>query len=533
MKGFGRVLVFALGGALCAVVIAVAWYALTFDPNAYRDDIAALVRDATGRELVIEGDLEAALCPRPGLEGGRVRLGQALGCGSTPFATLTHADADLRLWPLVRYRRIEFGRVHVQGLALELHRRLDGASNWADLIELARGGKVPEARLLPGSIELSSVEVEEATVHYVDEQEHREYDLSDASLALNGIAIGAPFALDARFRLASGGRAAQVRTRADVLIAEGGAVELKTPSVALEVPAGGAHDGIEIVLEAPVARYAGDELRVDAPRVEIKSGPESHIQVSGSLAAQSLALAGNDALAVTAPALDVELKGEHVPGGGTRLRAEAPALAARVEAQTLSVNELTAEAGGLNLQATVAATGIIDAPRLAGRVTLAPFSPRTLVETLGRPLTSIADPAALARADLTAQYELSTTALRLYDLKLTLDESNITGELTLSNFAKPALRFDLAADRLVFDRYVSRDDLDTSGGAATSGHGLSLTSDGLGALDVEGSLRVAELVFAGVRANDVTLSVHGAAPPAASAAATVPGNPGGAISAKD
>ena len=51
---------------------------------------------------------------------------------------------------------------------------------------------------------------------------------------------------------------------------------------------------------------------------------------------------------------------------------------------------------------------------------------------------------------------MSTTALRLYDLKLTLDESNISGELTLTDFAKPALRFDLAADRLVFDRYVSR-----------------------------------------------------------------------------
>jgi len=533
MKGVGRVLVFALGGALCAVVIAVAWYALTFDPNAYRDDIAALVRDATGRELVIEGDLEATLFPKPGLAVGRVRLGQAPGFGSTPFVTLTHADADLRLWPLVRFRRIEFGRVRVQGLALELHRGPDGASNWADLLQLARGGKVPEARLMPGSIELSAAEIDEATVHYVDDQKRRQYDLSDGSLALNGIAIGAPFALDARFRVASGDRAAQVRTRADVLIAEDGGVGLKTPSVVLEIPAGGARDGIEIALEAPVARYAGDELRVDAPRVEIKSGPESHIQVSGSLAAQSLALVGNDALDVTAPALDVELQGEHLPRGGTRLRAEAPALAARVEAQTLSVNELSAEAAGLQLQATVAATGMIDAPRLAGRVTLAPFSPRVLMETLGRPLASIADPAALARADLTAQYELSTTALRLYDLKLTLDESNITGELTLNDFVEPALRFDLAADRLVFDRYVSRGALDTSGGTAASGHGLSLTTDGLGALDVEGSLQVAELVLAGVRASDVTLSVHGGDGPATSASATVPGNPRGAISAKD
>jgi hypothetical protein len=103
----------------------------------------------------------------------------------------------------------------------------------------------------------------------------------------------------------------------------------------------------------------------------------------------------------------------------------------------------------------------------------------------------------------------------------------------LNDFAEPALRFDLAADHLVFDRYDSRGDLDTSGGAAASGHGLSLTTDRLGALDVEGSLQVAELVLAGVRASDVTLSVRGGDGSAASAAATVPGNPRGAISAKD
>jgi AsmA protein len=85
MKGLGRALLFALAGVLAAVVIAVTWYALTFDPNAYRDDIAALVRDATGRELVIEGDLQATLFPSPGVEVGTVRLGQAAGFGTMPF----------------------------------------------------------------------------------------------------------------------------------------------------------------------------------------------------------------------------------------------------------------------------------------------------------------------------------------------------------------------------------------------------------------------------------------------------------------
>ena len=337
MKGLGRALLFALAGVLAAVVIAVAWYALTFDPNAYRDDIAALVRDATGRELVIEGDLQATLFPSPGVEVGTVRLGQAAGFGTTPFATLTRADADLRLWPLIRYRRIEFGRVRIRGTRPRAAPRARRSEQLGGSARARARGKVPEARLMPGSIELSAAEVEEATVHYVDEQKHREYDLSDGSLALNGIAIGAPFALNARFRLASGGRAVQVRTGADVLIDEGGRVELKTPSVALEVPAGGARDGIEIALEAPspaTPRTSCAWMRrasksIVARKVTYRCQDRSPRSRSRWPATTRLA--------VTAPALDVELKGEHVPGGGTHLRAEAPALAARVEAQTLSV----------------------------------------------------------------------------------------------------------------------------------------------------------------------------------------------------
>ena len=55
-------------GILVATAVAVAIFAaivfvLVFDPNDYKDKISGGVKEATGRDLVIEGDLHLSLFP--------------------------------------------------------------------------------------------------------------------------------------------------------------------------------------------------------------------------------------------------------------------------------------------------------------------------------------------------------------------------------------------------------------------------------------------------------------------------------------
>jgi AsmA protein len=170
MRRLGRIVLIGLGVALVATVIAGAWFALTFDPNAYRDKIATLVHEATGRELTIEGDLSVTLLPRLGIGVGAARLAQAPGFGPTPFATLTEMEADLRLGPLVLHRRIEIGRLRVHGVAVELMRQPDGRTNWADLGDLALRRDDAAAGGVPSSIRLSETEIDGVRVHYVDQR---------------------------------------------------------------------------------------------------------------------------------------------------------------------------------------------------------------------------------------------------------------------------------------------------------------------------------------------------------------------------
>ena len=55
-----------LGGVLVLAIVAVAVFAMTFDPNRYKGQIEAAVKEKTGRTLKLAGNLELAFWPSLG-----------------------------------------------------------------------------------------------------------------------------------------------------------------------------------------------------------------------------------------------------------------------------------------------------------------------------------------------------------------------------------------------------------------------------------------------------------------------------------
>src|SRR5437667_56502 len=53
-----RYSLYAIGGLLVLLVLGVAVFAMTFDPNRYKGQIETLVKDKTGRTLKLSGDLQ-------------------------------------------------------------------------------------------------------------------------------------------------------------------------------------------------------------------------------------------------------------------------------------------------------------------------------------------------------------------------------------------------------------------------------------------------------------------------------------------
>jgi len=143
-----KILAIAVGGLIALLVLVLLGVWLFVDPNHYKGTITRAVRDSTGRELALPGDVKLSVFPWIALELGPASLGNPSGFGSAPFASLQHASVRVRLLPLLR-REIEIGRVEVDGLDLRLVKNATGKGNWEGF-----GGKSSAPQAPAGSTAL-------------------------------------------------------------------------------------------------------------------------------------------------------------------------------------------------------------------------------------------------------------------------------------------------------------------------------------------------------------------------------------------
>src|ERR1700753_1572107 len=109
--------------ALLGVALTIVW--LTVDPNTFKPRIAAAVKQSTGRELKLSGDIKLSVFPWVSLELGSASLGNPPGFGDEPFLSIEHASVRVKLLPLLR-KRLEVAKLEVDGLDIRLRKNAHG-----------------------------------------------------------------------------------------------------------------------------------------------------------------------------------------------------------------------------------------------------------------------------------------------------------------------------------------------------------------------------------------------------------------------
>ena len=119
-----------LAGGISILIIAgllAVW--VLVNPNDYKDRIAAAIKESTGRELILKGDIKLSVFPWVALELGPASLGNPPGFGAEPFLRFNHAAVRISLWRLL-YQQMDIQRVEIDGLDLRLRRDARGTGNW-------------------------------------------------------------------------------------------------------------------------------------------------------------------------------------------------------------------------------------------------------------------------------------------------------------------------------------------------------------------------------------------------------------------
>ena len=182
-------------------LIAAISFFLLFDANDFRDDFAAQVKKATGRELTIAGDIEVSLFPWLAIDIGETHLGNAAGFSDEPFVSFNEARLSVRIMPLLLRREVSIGTALLDGLDLNLEVARNGRSNWQDLVDgsEAKGSAPHEDETGTPALDIASINIRNASVRYTDNQAGESYRLTNLNLSSGRVAQGEPLPLSTAF----------------------------------------------------------------------------------------------------------------------------------------------------------------------------------------------------------------------------------------------------------------------------------------------------------------------------------------------
>jgi AsmA protein len=196
-----KIVLWLAGGLILVGVAAVAIFALTFDPNRYKDDVERLVKERTGRTLELKGPLEMAFWPSLGAKVSGVTLSER--AAASEFLSLAAAHASVALLPLLR-GEVTVDRIRVQGLKAQIVKDKEGRFNFQDLMEPKPGAKPaakaepkkPEEGGAPVAFDIAGITIENASIAYRDLASGQALSLSDLNLETGRIAENAQGKID-------------------------------------------------------------------------------------------------------------------------------------------------------------------------------------------------------------------------------------------------------------------------------------------------------------------------------------------------
>lgn len=195
-------------------------------------------------------------------------------------------------------------------------------------------------------------------------------------------------------------------------------------------------------------------------------------------------------------ALDME-----TGNGGQAVRIQSPRIVLDLAEQTLGLEAFTAEMAKLQLDGGLTASNILDNPAFSGSLNVAGFSPAETMQSLGMAVPETADPDVLKRAKINAKMSGSGNHLMLTDLVIELDQSTLSGELSVRDFERPKIGFALTVDHIDLDRYLEP----ASGEAETED--VAMPREELQGQEVEGRINAGTLRMAGLEFSDAEVGV--------------------------
>jgi uncharacterized protein involved in outer membrane biogenesis len=184
----------AVGAVIALLALAIVAAPTLLNVEQYKPAMIAAVKQATGRELVIEGPLKLTFFPRPRISARQVRFANALGGSGAQMVDVRWIGVSPSMGALLR-GRIEVGRLTLFRPTLVLETDADGRPNW----EFSPGAGAAQPEGAPSSglhLAIGTLKIREGTLSYTNPRTNQTLKAENVELLASVGSLQGPFSFD-------------------------------------------------------------------------------------------------------------------------------------------------------------------------------------------------------------------------------------------------------------------------------------------------------------------------------------------------
>jgi AsmA protein len=631
-----RYLLYFFGFLVVLIVAAVILAPRFVDPNDFKPKIVSIVKEKTGRDIIIDGDIKLSVFPWIGVSLGKVELKELPIFGTQELLAINSADVKVKLLPLIS-KKVEVDRVVLDGLKLNLVKLEDGIANWETLggskdnQQPEQTEKSPTDPASPekddtdsseqggfavSALSVGGITLTDAHISFDDRTAPQKVIVDQLNLNVDEVSFDQAIPFDADFiahvshpqlkdTMKVSGELTlneamnqftidelQLNTDIEGSVVQQGKVNIDLSSaviqfdkktMSLQLPSGlqlkvngaggdlpaafdanlqlprasiskefsqfdlgeiklGAHlEGeavkqgvVDIALNSSEIQFNKTTLSVNLPAgltLNINGGggdlPE---KFNASLKLPSISIANQDKFDLGQLSLNAHAEGKQFPGGKVDAQLTTK-VSGDLASQVLSLSDIQLNAANLAVKGQLTGSKIIDAPEFKGNLMLAQINARKLAGDLGITLPEMQDANALTKLSFDSNVFVSKQAVRLTNVKILLDDSQLKGQLAVNDFESQAIAFNLNLDKINVDRYLppkSKQEKDqqtapvpaetekgtdaaskTDQKDAASGVAELIPVEAIRKLNINGVFKIGEMLVNGLKAKDVKFTVKG------------------------
>jgi len=512
---------------IAIIIIAIAALAaipFIIDPNDYKDEIAAQVEKATGRQLTLQGDIGLSVFPWIALELGPLSLSNASGFKAESFASVEAAEIRIKLIPLLK-KQLEMDTIVLDGLLLNLETNKEGVTNWDDLTKASEESEETPSTSSESSAEespsglsaisIAGVKLSNANVLWSDASKNENFQLRNLNLDTDPLVPGEPTQLTTSFDLISSKPEVKAHIKLDSKVI----VDLENQIYALEslklntvanssaMPLQQAN----LDLQADInANMASELVTIKNLKVDLQA-TGSDQKINANITGLIEANLGSQQHRISNLMITADIEDEKLPDGKAKLEVTTN-LIANLADETFQANDLAIKLADLTMNGRIQAEQILSEDlTFNGNAQVKPFNLRKLANDLKIELPEMADNTTLELVQLSSEISGNKNSINAKDLQLTLDQSQFTGQFGIRNFEKLAYTFNLTLDQIDADRYlppVKEGDEKTAKEVATAAAETSeLPLETLRDINAKGSFKIGKLKASGISSENIVITI--------------------------